>query len=229
MGFAGSGTNLYAYAGNDPVNFGDPTGLYLGDNGEFTYGGGGGSPADFSCGGYVYPPSPPQPGQGWGGQWPVQTFAGPPTSIAGTLMAAQSIRDGATPTRDFYTPAPPGSQSAIQNAPFSWQVSAIARLSVFSYGFGASLGNTVVGWDSGQGLYSSGLMGRSLGASFNVRITNPGAAAESRAFDFGLGSNSGITIQPGVNPAYGAFTIASVHTNLGPSIGLHIREEIPVP
>ncbi|HLH78165.1 MAG TPA: RHS repeat-associated core domain-containing protein, partial [Candidatus Binataceae bacterium] len=41
MGFAGSGSNLFAYAGNDPVNKTDSTGLYLGDNGELTYGGGG--------------------------------------------------------------------------------------------------------------------------------------------------------------------------------------------
>lgn len=111
MGFAGSGTNLFAYAGNDPVNNTDPAGLDNGytqpyDGGDAEYPNWGPGTGGNSIGGWGAPygtTQSPHPGSGWGGRWPVLPVWGPPTSITDSVMAAQSGQGYVhVPTRNDY-------------------------------------------------------------------------------------------------------------------------------
>ncbi len=120
MGFAGSGSNLYAYVGDDPVNATDPLGLMgffaaLADlfssvmSGDFTWAV---SCADFfTCLGAVAATEfgsflrVATSTSGGGRQAPASA---PPALTGSELRAQLAQRPGFAPTRNNYTPAPPG-------------------------------------------------------------------------------------------------------------------------
>ena len=118
--FAGSGSNLYAYVGDDPVNATDPLGLMgffaaLADlfssvmSGDFTWAV---SCADFfTCLGAVAATEfgsflrVATSTSGGGRQAPASA---PPALTGSELRAQLAQRPGFAPTRNNYTPAPPG-------------------------------------------------------------------------------------------------------------------------